>query len=154
MPKRVQTLLQVQERQRREQRLRTEARCAQLAAQAKLRVTVRDNLEEVSDDEDNTSIEQHGNGKVPHRERRELRLTTEGRGAPRVAEGKLRVTVLVNHQVLSDDEDIVHIELDGNVPQRFKGWKPCIDLTCGFLLLLAANCLVLQYFLFYKAKSV
>ena len=152
MPKVGQTLLQVQERQRRELRLRTEARCAQLAAQAKLRVTVRDNLEEISDDEDNTSIEQHG--KVPHRERRELRLRTEGRGAPRVAEGKLRVTVLVNHQVLSDDEDIVHIELDGNVPQRFKGWKPCIDLTCGFLLLLAANCLVLQYFLFYKAKSV
>ena len=153
MPKVRQTLLQVQERQRREQRLRTEARCAQLEAQAKSRVTVRDNLEEISDDEDNTSIEQHG--KVHHLERREIRLRTEGRGGPLVAEGKLIVTVLVNHQVISDDEDIVHIEQDGNVPQRFKGWKPSIDdLICGFLLLLAANCVVLLYFFFYKANSV
>ena len=153
MPKVRQTLLQAQECLKREQRLRTEARCAQLAAQAKSRVTVRDNLEEISDDEDNTSIEQHG--KVHYRERREIRLRTEGRGGPLVAEGKLIVTVLVNHQVISDDEHIVHIEQDGNVPPRLKGWKPTIHhLTRGFLLLLAANCLVLLYFFVYKANSV
>jgi hypothetical protein len=152
MPKLRQTLLQVQERQRREQRLRTEARCAQLAAQGQLRVTARDNLEEISDDEYNPNIEQHG--RVPQRERRELSLRTEGRGAPRVAEGQLRVTGRDNFQVISDDEDIGIIEQDGNVPQRLKGWTPCINVTCGFLLLIAANCLLLQYFLLYKAKSV
>ncbi len=101
MPRIRETLLQVKERQRRELRLRTEARCAQLVAQGQLRVTGRYNLQDITDDEDNPNIEQHDND-----------------------------------------------------PQRFKAWIPCINVTCSLLLLIAANCLILQYIFLHKAKSV
>jgi hypothetical protein len=101
MPRIRETLLQVKERQRRELRLRIESRCVQLVAQGQFRVTGRDNLQEITDEEDNPNIEQHGND-----------------------------------------------------PQLLKAWIPCINVTSGLLLLIAANCLILQYIFLYKAKSV
>ena len=121
MPKLRETLLQVKERQRRELRLRTQARCAQLVAGRHLREADCDNIE----DHPNVAL---GEFCVQGRD-----IIEEN---PNVAEGSLRLP--------GRDNNI-------DEPNTLKDWTVCINVTCFLSLLFLANCLILQYITLRKA---
>jgi hypothetical protein len=143
VPKIVETLLQVKERQRRELRERTEAWCAEMLGVRRQQCTPQHKCK----------------GHVfnclcsacfiaRQSQQRIARTQTTTRNL--LGAGEHTVT----HFITDDDNDDPTIEEHGHVPQRLKEWIPCINVTCGLLVLIAANCLILQCFSLYKAKSV
>ena len=122
MPKLRETLLQVKERQRRELRLRTQARCAQLVAGRQL-------IREADFDK----IEEHPNVALGEFYVQWRDIIEEN---PNVAEGPLRLQ--------GRDNNIEE-------PKTLKDWTLCINVTCFLLLLFLANCLILQYITLRKA---
>jgi hypothetical protein len=121
MPKLRETLLQVQERQRRELRIRTQARCAQVLAEGTRREADPDEFE----DQPNVAL---GLFRVAGRHNIEDNLN--------VAEGPLRLP--------GRDNNIEE-------PKTAKDWTTCINVTGFLLLLFLANGLILQYISLRKA---
>ncbi len=96
MPKLRETLLQVKERHRRELRLRTQVRCAQLLAEGELCVPDCDNIEEHPNVAQGQLIRVLGRGSIAeHPNVAQGRLRVPGRDnieeQPNVQQGQLRV---------------------------------------------------------------
>jgi hypothetical protein len=128
MPKVVETLLQVKQRQSRELKARTEARCAELLRG--------------SDQESSL----HHNSSEPV----SICLCcicgpAQGRTQARCAE------LLLGHLVQSS---LHHNTPEPEIHQPLKEWSLCINVCCFLLILCAVNCLFLQYILLYKSTKL
>jgi hypothetical protein len=125
MPKLKETLLQVKQRQSRELKARTQARCAEL-----LRGT------------------SHQQSSRHHSILQPLSI------CPcctcRTANQSSLVSNAANY-IFDEDEQGSSSEADEVIHRPLQEWSLCLNVSCFLLILFAANCLLLQYFLLYKA---
>ena len=125
MPKLVETLLQVKQRQTRELKARTQARCAELLGGT------------------HQESSRHHNTPKPV----SICLCSicrQGNQSPSVSDAA--------HHIFDDDEGSSS-GADGDIHRPLKDWSLCINVCCFLLILCAGNCLFLQYRLLYKADS-
>ena len=135
------TLLQVKERQTRELRLRTEAKCAELLGVTQQGRSRRQNRPEpgsiyicrvCQQVNECHNLTAHPQSSTPQQD------TSEYLPVP-------------NH-IIYDDEVPLSQE-DIHIHSRFKEWALCINVSCFLLILVAINCLILQFIWLHKANS-
>ena len=140
MPKVVETLLQVKQRQTRELKARTQARCAELLGGTRQESSRDHNTPEpvsiCSCCTCRTANQSNNLGAQLHSSTRRQQTTQEQDAA--------------NHIIDDDDEGSYSLE-DGDTHRLLKEWSLCINVSCFVLILCAANCLFLQYIVLYKA---
>ncbi len=131
------TLLQVKERKTRELRLRTEAKCAELSGETTLGGSRHQNRAEpvsicLCCDNQLHNLTARPQSATPQQDTSEY---------PYVA----------NHRIYDDEvpssQEGIHIH------SRFKEWALCINVSCFLLILVAINCLILQFIWLHKADS-
>ena len=125
MPKLVETLLQVKQRQSRELKARTQARCAELLGGT------------------HQASSRHRSTHEP--------VSICPCCICRTANLSPSVSDAANY--IFDDDEGSSSEDDGDIHRRLKEWSLCINVSCFLLILCAGNCLFLQYILLYKAES-
>jgi hypothetical protein len=125
MPKLVETLLQVKQRQTRELKARTQARCAELVG--------------------STHQESSRHRSTPEP------VSICPCCICRTANLSPCVSDAAN--CIFDDEEGSSSGADGDIHRPLKDWSLCINISCFLLILCAGNCLFLQYILLYKADS-
>ncbi len=135
------TLLQVKQRQTRELRLRTEAKCAELLGetqQGRSRHQYRPEpvsiclccvCQEVNQFHNLTA---HPQSATPQQD------TSEYLQVP-------------NHRIY--DDEVPLSQEDIHIHSRFKEWALCTNVSCFLLILVAINCLILQFIWLHKANS-
>jgi hypothetical protein len=129
MPKLVETLLQVKQRQTRELKTRTQARCAELLG----------------------GTHQESSR---HRSTHELSPSVPVASAVQPTCLHLSLTPQITSATTTKDEgSSSEGDGDGDIHRPLKEWSLCINVSCFLLILCAANCLFLQYILLYKAES-
>jgi hypothetical protein len=125
MPKLVETILQVKERQTRELKLRTQARCAELLG-----------------------------GPHPESTRHHSTPEPVSICPCSICRGAyLSPSVFDGANYIFDDDEGSTLESNGKKHRTLKEWSVCINVSCFLLILCAGNCLFLQYILLYKACS-
>ncbi len=139
MPKVVETLLQVKQRQTREPKARTQARCAELLGGTHQESSRHHNTPDPVSIclccTCRTANQSHNLWARPHSSTPPQQTTQDEDAA--------------NH-IIDDDEGSSALE-DGDIHCLLKEWSLCINVSCFLLILCAANCLFLQYILLYKA---
>jgi hypothetical protein len=128
MPKVVETLLQVKQRQTRELKARTEARCAELLRG--------------SDQESSL----HHNRSEPV----SICLCCICRTAQARTQARCAELLLGHHQ----ESSLHHNTPEPDIHQALKEWSLCINVCCFLLILCAVNCLFLQYILLFKSTKL
>jgi hypothetical protein len=125
MPKLVESLLQVKERQTRELKLRTQARCAELLG-----------------------------GPHPESSRHHSTPEPVSVCPCYVCRGAhLSPSVSDAANYILDDDKGSSLESNCDIHRPLKEWFVCINVSCFLLILCAGNCLFLQYILLHKADS-
>jgi len=135
------TLLQVKERQTRELRLRTEAKCAEiLGVTQQGRSRHQNRPEPVSiclccvcqQGNECHNLTAHPQSSTPQQD------TSEYRPGP-------------NHRIYDDEVPLAQEHI--HIHSRFKEWALCINVSCFLLILVAINCLILQFMWLHKANT-
>ncbi len=136
------TLLQVKERQTRELRLRTQAKCAELLGETKQGGSRHQNRPEP------VSIClccgcQNAN---------QLHNLTARPQSATPQQNTSEYTYVANHIIV--DDEVPSSQEDIHIHPRFKEWSLCINASCFLLILVAINCLILHSIWFlHKADS-
>lgn len=136
------TLLQVKERQKRELKARTDARCAELLGVSQRRSTGLHNVPQP------LSICLCSSCVTV---RKSLELSA--RPQP-TTHNQTAVDETYPVHTIIDDDDGSNIGEHVIVHPSLKNWTTCINVSCFLVLLFTANCLILQYIFLHKAKRI